>query len=313
MTTADTQHPPATGRLRFAVMGAGSVGCYFGALLARAGHAVTLIGRQAHVQAIEARGLRLQTATQDEQVRLKASVDASAVAGADVVLLCVKSTDTEAAARQIQPHLPPGALVLTLQNGVDNDERVRAVLGPAQPVAAAVVYVATAMAGPGHVRHFGRGDLLIAPSPISERLALELAEAGIPTQMSGNVRGALWAKLVINCAYNALSAIAQQPYGWLVRQDGAGEVIADLVAECLAVAQADDVRMDGDVHAAVRGIAQSMPGQLSSTAQDLARGRPSEIEHLNGYVARRGAALGVATPVNRALLVLVRMLQAKTI
>ena len=294
-------------------MGAGSVGCYFGALLARAGHTVTLIGRQAHVQAIEAHGLRLQSATLDEHVRLSASTEAKAVAGADVVLLCVKSTDTETAARQIQPHLAPGALVLTLQNGVDNDERVRAMLGPAQPVAAAVVYVATAMAGPGHVRHFGRGDLLIAPSPVSERLALELAAAGIPTQVSGNVRGALWAKLVINCAYNALSAITQQPYGWLVQQDGASAVIADLVAECQAVAQADGVRMDGDVHAAVRGIAQSMPGQLSSTAQDLARGRPSEIEHLNGYVVRRGAALGLATPVNRALLVLVRMLQAKAI
>ena len=191
-------------------MGAGSVGCYFGALLARAGHTVTLIGRQAHVQAITAHGLRLQSATLDEHVRLSASTEAKAVAGADVVLLCVKSTDTETAARQIQPHLAPGALVLTLQNGVDNDERVRAMLGPAQPVAAAVVYVATAMAGPGHVRHFGRGDLLIAPSPVSERLALELAAAGIPTQVSGNVRGALWAKLVINCAYNALSAITHQ-------------------------------------------------------------------------------------------------------
>ena len=308
-TTPDTSAP----RLTFAVMGAGAVGCYFGALLARAGHRVTLIGRQAHVQAIEAHGLRLQSATLDEHVRLSASTEAKAVAGADVVLLCVKSTDTETAARQIAPHLAPGALVLTLQNGVDNDERVRAMLGPAQPVAAAVVYVATAMAGPGHVRHFGRGDLLIAPSPVSERLALELAAAGIPTQVSGNVRGALWAKLVINCAYNALSAITQQPYGWLVQQDGASAVIADLVAECQAVAQADGVRMDGDVHAAVRGIAQSMPGQLSSTAQDLARGRPSEIEHLNGYVVRRGAALGLATPVNRALLVLVRMLQAKSI
>ena len=302
--------PSHTGRLRFAVMGAGAVGCYFGALLARAGHRVTLIGRQAHVQAIEAHGLRLQSATLDEHVRLSASTEAKAVAGADVVLLCVKSTDTETAARQIQPHLAPGALVLTLQNGVDNDERVRAVLGPAQPVAAAVVYVATAMAGPGHVRHFGRGDLLIAPSPISERLARELGAAGVPTQVSANVRGALWAKLVINCAYNALSAITQRPYGWLVQQDGASAVIADLVAECLAVAQADGVRLDGDIHAGVRDIAQSMPAQLSSTAQDLARGRPSEIEHLNGYVVRRGAALGVATPVNQALLVLVRMAEA---
>jgi len=308
ITTPHT--PPHADCLRFAVMGAGSVGCYFGALLARAGHAVTLVGRQAHVQAIQAQGLRLQTATQDAHVAMGASTDASAVAGADVVLLCVKSTDTEDAARQMAPHLAPGALVLTLQNGVDNDERVRAVLGPAQPVAAAVVYVATAMAGPGHVRHFGRGELLLGPCALSERLARELATAGIPTELSDNVRGALWAKLVINCAYNALSAIVQQPYGWLVQQDGAAEVIADVVAECLAVAQADGVQLPGDVVAAVRAIAQTMPGQLSSTAQDLARGKPSEIEHLNGYVAKRGAVLGVATPVNRTLLVLVRMAEA---
>ncbi|WP_367065711.1 ketopantoate reductase family protein [Oryzisolibacter sp. LB2S] len=302
--------PPASERLRFAIMGAGAVGCYFGALLARAGHAVTLIGRPHHVQAIASRGLRLQTATEDVHLPMGASTDAAAVAGADVVLLCVKSTDTESAARQIQPHLTPGALVLTLQNGVDNDERVRAVLGPGQSVAAAVVYVATAMAGPGHVRHFGRGELVIAPSPLAPRLTRELSAAGIRAQVSDNVRGALWAKLVINCAYNALSAIVQEPYGWLVQQDGAQEVIADLVAECLAVAQADGVQLPGDVHDAVRGIAQTMPAQLSSTAQDLARGRPSEIEHLNGYVVQRGAALGVATPVNRTLLVLVRMAQA---
>ena len=305
---AATASAPAL--LRVAVMGAGAVGCYFGALLARAGHAVTLIARPAHVQAIAAHGLRLQTATEDSQVPLAASTEASAAQGAELVLLCVKSTATEAAARQLQPYLAPGALVLTLQNGVDNDERVRAVLGPAQPVAAAVVYVATAMAGPGHVRHFGRGELVIAPSPQSERVARALGAAGIPTQVSGQVRGELWAKLIINCAYNALSALVQQPYGWLVQQPGCDQVIADLVAECLAVARADGVPLPADIHAAVRGIAASMPGQRSSTAQDLALAKPTEIEHLNGYVARRGAALGVATPLNHALLVLVRMAEA---
>ena len=131
--------PSAIPPLRFAVMGAGAVGCYFGALLARAGHAVTLIGRPAHVLAIRDNGLRLQTAEMDVQVPLAASTEASAVHGADVVLFCVKSSDTEDAARQIRPHLAPGALVLTLQNGVDNDERVRAVLDASTPVAAAVV------------------------------------------------------------------------------------------------------------------------------------------------------------------------------
>ena len=293
--------------LRVAVLGAGAVGCYFGALLARAGHAVTLIGRQAHVQQVQAHGLRLQTAALNVQVPMTATTDVGAVAGVDVVLFCVKSTDTEEATRQMRPHLGARTLVLTLQNGVDNDERVREVLGSAQPVAAAVVYVATEMAGPGHVRHHGRGELVIAPSSLSSVVAQQFIAAGIATEISGNVRGALWAKLVLNCAYNALSALSQQPYGRLVQTPGVTDVIADVVAECLAVAQADGIRIPGDVQAAVRGIAATMPGQLSSTAQDLARGKPSEIDHLNGYVVQRGAALGVATPLNRAMWVLVKL------
>jgi len=302
--------------LRIAVLGAGAVGCYFGALLARAGHAVTLIGRQAHVQQVQAHGLRLQTAKMDEQVPLAATTEASAVAGADVVLFCVKSTDNEDAARQMRPHLAPHTLVLTLQNGVDNDERVREVLGTgddAPLVAAAVVYVATEMAGPGHVRHHGRGELVIAPSPLSSAVAQQFSAAGIATEISDNVRGALWAKLVLNCAYNALSAVSQKPYGRLVQTPGVTDVIADVVAECLAVAQVDGIRIPGDVQAAVGAIAATMPGQMSSTAQDVARGKPSEIDHLNGYVVQRGAALGVATPLNRALWVLVKLVEEKKV
>ncbi|WP_062481414.1 ketopantoate reductase family protein [Variovorax boronicumulans] len=296
--------------MKVAVMGAGAVGCYYGAMLARAGHEVVLIGRPSHVEAVRASGLRLETKASDEQVRLEASTEAGAVQGADLVLFCVKSTDTESAAAQIQPHLAPGALVLTLQNGVDNDARVRAAL-PSHDVAAAVVYVATEMAGPGHVKHHGRGELVIAPSRRSDEVARALIAAGVPTQISDNVRGALWAKLVLNCAYNALSAVSQLPYGELVQGTGVADVIRDVVAECLAVAKAEGVVIPGDVDAAVRGIAQSMPSQYSSTAQDLARGKRSEIDHLNGLVVRRGEALGVPTPANRVLFVMVKLLEGK--
>ncbi|WP_390348123.1 ketopantoate reductase family protein [Variovorax boronicumulans] len=296
--------------MKVAVMGAGAVGCYYGAMLARAGHEVVLIGRPSHVEAVRANGLRLETKAFDEQVRLDASTEAGAVQGADLVLFCVKSTDTESAAAQIQPHLAPGALVLTLQNGVDNDARVRAAL-PSHDVAAAVVYVATEMAGPGHVKHHGRGELVIAPSRRSDEVAQALIAAGVPTQISDNVRGALWAKLVLNCAYNALSAVSQLPYGELVQGTGVTDVIRDVVAECLAVAKAEGVVIPGDVDAAVRGIAQSMPSQYSSTAQDLARGKRSEIDHLNGLVVRRGEALGVPTPANRVLFVMVKLLEGK--
>lgn len=289
-------------------MGAGAVGCFFGGMLARAGHRVTLIGRPAHVGAIQRHGLHLQAMTFDEHIALDASTDASAVAGAELVLFCVKSTDTEAAGAQLRPHLAPGALLLTLQNGVDNAERLRAVV--THEVAAAVVYVATDMAGPGHVRHHGRGELVIEPSSASAAVARVFSAAGLPTEVSANVRGALWAKLILNCAYNALSAIAKMPYGPLVLRPGVTDVMRDVVAECRAVAAADGVVLPPDVDTAVRRIAETMPTQFSSTAQDLMRGKPSEIDHLNGYVLRRGEALGVPTPANRVLHTLVKLVES---
>lgn len=300
-----------TAPLQVAVLGAGAVGCFYGGMLARAGHRVTLIGRPQHVQVFETQGLRMQTQTFDETVKVHANTEASAVAGADLVLFAVKSPDTEAAGAQMREHLKPGALVLCLQNGVDNAERLRAVL-PGVEVAAAVVYVATEMAGSGHLRHHGRGELVIEPSPSSAAVAQALIAAGVPTEVSDNVRGALWAKLILNCAYNALSAVGRIAYGELVQQPGVKDTMRDVVAECRAVAAADGVTLPGDVDAAVRRIAETMPSQYSSTAQDLMRGKPSEIDFLNGYVVRRGEALGVPTPANRVLWAVVKLVEGRS-
>ena len=291
-------------------MGAGAVGCYYGGMLARAGHEVVLISRPQHVAAIERDGLRLQTQTFDEQVHLKASANASAVQGADLALFSVKSSDTEAAGCLMQPYLRADTLVICLQNGIDNADRLRAVL-PGQAVAAAVVYVATEMAGPGHVKHNGRGDLVVEPLATTGGALQALIAAGVPTEISSNVRGALWAKLVLNCAYNAVSAITQLPYGKTVAGVGVRDLMRDVVAECLAVALADGVQLAGDVHAAVAKLAGSMPSQFSSTAQDLARGKPTEIDYLNGLIVQRGDALGIATPANRVLWSLVKLLESK--
>ena len=297
-------------RTKVAVMGAGAVGCYYGGMLARAGHEVVLIARPAHVQAIARDGLRMETTTFDEHVRLNASSDPSAVQGAQLVLFCVKSLDTESAGALMLPHLAPDALVLCLQNGVDNADRLRTVL-PQHAVAAAVVYVATEMAGPGHVKHHGRGELVIEPTSVSQAIAQALIAAGVPTDISNNVRGALWTKLIINCAYNAISAIAQLPYGKTVVGEGIQDVMRDVVAECQAVATADGVQVVGDVDAAIRKIFETMPNQLSSTGHDLSRGKRTEIDYLNGLIVRRGEALGIATPANRVLWALVKLLETK--
>src|SRR5512134_2443919 len=297
------QHGQA--EMKIAVMGAGAVGCYYGGMLARAGHAVTLIGRIPHVEAVRRDGLFMDTQSFRAHVPMEASTEVEAVRGAKLVLFCVKSMDTESAAAEIAPHLQPDALVLGLQNGVDNAERLKAVLP--HEVCPAVVYVATEMAGPGHVKHHGRGELVIAPTAASERLVALFTGAGVPVQSSDNVAGALWAKLIVNCAYNALSAVSQLPYGRLVQVDGVDAVMRDVVRECLAVARGEGVTVPGDPQETVRNIARTMPTQYSSTAQDLGGGKRTEIDHLNGYVVRKGQALGIPTPVNRTLQTLVKL------
>ena len=292
-----------------AVMGAGAVGCYYGGMLARAGHEVTLIARAQHVEAVQKRGLRMETKAFDANVPVHASAEASGARGTKLVLFSVKSTDTERAGAALAPYLEPGAVVVSLQNGVDNAERLAATLG--RDVVPAVVYVAVEMAGPGHVRHHGRGELVIGRSPASARIAAAFGAAGVPVEVSDNVSGALWAKLIVNCAYNALSAITQLPYGRMVQGDGVPAVMRDVVDECLAVARAAGVEVPGDMRQAVPRIAETMPGQFSSTAQDLARGKPTEIDHLNGFVVRKGEGLGVPTPANRVLLALVKLLEER--
>lgn len=295
--------------MQIAVMGAGAVGCYYGGMLARAGNQVTLIGRPQHVAAIRRDGLLLDTQSFREHVPLQAATDAAGVAGARLVLCCVKSTDTENAAAEMVPHLAADAIVLSLQNGVDNAQRLQARLG--REVQPAVVYVAAEMAGPGHVKHRGRGELVIGPSAVSPELVALFTAAAVPVEVSDNVAGALWSKLILNCAYNALSAITRLPYGRLVQGAGVEDVMRDAVQECLAVASAEGISVPGDVWEAVQRIARTMPDQLSSTAQDLARHKPSEIDYLNGHVLRRGMALGIATPVNRVLHTLVKLLESR--
>jgi len=302
--------------IRVAVLGAGAVGCFFGGMLARAGHRVTLIGRQSHVEEFRRSGLHFEGLKFAEQVPVEASTEAAAVRGARLVLFCVKSTDTEAAATQIAPFLDADAIVVNLQNGVDNIERIQARV--ANPVIPAVVYVATEMKGPGHLKHHGRGDLVIGSlnriSSIepNEKIKAWFEAAGVPVVISDNIAGELWAKLVVNCAYNALSAIAQLPYGKMIQGPGIRDVMRDVVEETMAVAKASGVIMAPDMLARTLKIAESMPAQYSSTAQDLARGKPTEIDHLNGYVVRRGEALGVPTPANRALHALVKLIESKS-
>jgi 2-dehydropantoate 2-reductase len=198
-----------------------------------------------------------------------------------------------------------------LQNGVDNTDQVRAAANVAAVPAA--VYVAVSVPESGRVKHLARGDLIIGPpSERTTHLADVFVRAGIPCRVSDNIEGELWLKLLRNCALNAISALGHARYGQIVQSEDAKKLMEQIVDEVLAVARAARVVLPG-VHdrksgmAAAMELATQMADAFSSTAQDLNRGRPTEIDALNGYISGRGTELGVPVPVNHALFTLVKL------
>lgn len=311
----------ATRGARVAVLGAGAVGSYFGGMLARAGAQVTLIAREAHVQAIRRSGLFLDTVTFQERVHPPASTETSAARDAEFVLFCVKTVDTEEAARLLAPHLAPGAIVISLQNGVDNVARIRTSSGiDALP---AVVYIAAALPEPGHVKHSGRGDIIAgefsanAHSASSqpgrpERVAALFAGAGVPCRVSPNIEIDMWTKMLMNCAGNAVTAIAQTSFAHAARNLQIREVMRQVIEETVKVGRASGVQLP-DAGWVEKGIknAEGLGEATSSTAQDIARGKRTEIDSLNGYIVRRGAELGIQVPVSATLTALVKLIEER--
>jgi 2-dehydropantoate 2-reductase len=210
-------------------------------------------------------------------------------------------------------------LVVSLQNGVDNVERIRAAAA-LDPIAA-VVYVASSMPAPGRVKHGGRGDLLIGDLPgraarpredAVVRVSSWFEAAGVPCRVSPDIEADLWTKLIYNAALNAISAVVRAPYGDIVAIAEPRETVRQLVNECVAVARAGGISLPAvDFVEMVLGFAEKVGQVYSSTAQDLERGKGTEIDALNGFVVRRGAELGVPTPVNQSLLALVKLREAQ--
>jgi 2-dehydropantoate 2-reductase len=299
---------------KVAVVGAGAVGGYFGGMLARAGAPVVMIGRAPFVEVVTKNGLLLDTLHFRESIRVQAATELEAARGAEVVLFCVKTTDTAATARDLAPLLSPQAIIISMQNGVDNAEQIRAASGV--DALGAVVYVAASVPQPGSVKHVGRGDLVIGPhNATTERIAALFEHAKVPCRISDNIEGELWTKLTWNCALNAISALGRAKYGQIAASEDARKLVAEIVDEVLAVARAANIHPPGleDPEAALAGalkVAAQMSEALSSTAQDMLRKKRTEIESLNGYISRRGAQLGVPTPVNNALFTLVKLAES---
>jgi len=301
---------------RIAVVGAGAVGGYFGGMFARAGAPTVFIGRKHFADAVNSKGLVLDKSEGQERIRAGATVDMSAVRDCPLILFSVKANDTSATAKEMASFVRPDATVVCLQNGVDNADQIRAAANVA--AVPAVVYVAVSVPESGRVKHLARGDLIIGPpSDRTTALADLFVRAGIPCRVSDNIEGELWLKLLRNCALNAIYALGHVSYGQIAQNDDAKRLMQQIVDEVLAVGRAAGVVLPG-VHdrqsgmAAAMELATQMADAFSSTAQDLNRGRLTEIDALNGYISRRGAQLGIPVPANHALFTLVKLAEQQS-
>ena len=288
--------------MRIAVVGAGGVGGYFGAKLARSGESVVVLARGAHLEAIRRDGLRVRSAVEGEFTAKVDAVDSFAGQPAmDMALFCVKSFDTRTAAGTLRPVLGPDTGVVSLQNGVDNEEILDEVLGAGRALGGAA-FVFTTIESPGVIAHtlLGRivfGELDGRVSERATRLRDALARAGVPVELSTDVRRVLWEKYLLISAQAGTTALTRAPIGVIRETPETWRMYRRIVEELAAVARAAGVALPDDVvERIMKGAAGLAPTAFSSLHHDLVHGRRLELEALHGHAVRLGERLGVPTP-----------------
>jgi 2-dehydropantoate 2-reductase len=298
--------------VRIAVLGAGGVGGYFGGRLALAGAEVWWIARGAHLEAIRREGLRVRSVAGDFHIRGPATDDPREVGPCDYVLFCVKSYDTDAAARMLTPLLQEDTAVLTLQNGVDNPERIAAAVGWRHVMGGAAFVFATLRA-PGEVVHTagpGRvvfGEMDGTRTPRAERLLSWFRDARVPAELSDNIRQVLWDKFALICAQAGLTTATRLPIGDLRAVPETWDLFRRVLEEVCAVAAAEGVPLPPDTVSRHLEFASRLePEATSSLYHDLVHGRRVELEALHGTVVRLARKHSVPVPVCETLYALLK-------
>jgi 2-dehydropantoate 2-reductase len=293
--------------MKIAVMGSGGIGGYFGGLLARAGEDVTFIARGAHLEAIRKNGLEVKSVAGDFHVRARATHDPAAVGPVDLVLFCVKGYDTDAAGLQIRPMVDPKTVVLCLQNGVDNEERLAAILGE-NHVVTGVVHILSTISAPGIINQtagprsltFGEKDGLVTPR--ADRILAALKGAGIQAELSPQIQVDLWEKFLFICAQGGVTALARLSIGEILTCSETAALYRSVMEEVALVGRAKGIPLPADAVDRALTFARGLqPGMRSSLAHDLSQGNRLEVETLAGTVVRYGREAGVPTPFNFAI------------
>lgn len=288
--------------MRIAVVGAGGVGGYFGAKLARAGESVVVLARGAHLDAIRRDGLRVRSALEGEFVAKVEAVDSFAgQPPVDAALFCVKSFDTESAAAALRPVLGPDTGVLSLQNGVDNEDKIDAVLGAGRALGGAA-YVFATIEAPGVIAHTLLGRIVLGEldGRISERatrLRDALARAGVPVELVADIRRVLWQKYLMISAQAGVTSVARAPIGVIRETPETWRMYRAIVEELAALGRGAGVPLPDDVVETILAAARALaPQAYSSLHHDLVHGKRLELEALHGHAVRLGERLGVPTP-----------------
>lgn len=301
--------------MRFAIMGAGGVGGYYGARLAKAGEDVTFVARGAHLEAMRENGLLIRDRDGDFTIDpVSVTDDAGSVGPVDVVLMCVKLYDTEQATRLIAPLLGPDSYVLTLQNGVEGPEIVAGVIGPGRALGGAT-YISATIEEAGVIRRnndltrieFGEPD-----GPASDRakaLAEIMQAAGLDAATVDDVAAMLWAKFVLLATNSGLTAMTRQTTGEIRADPVMRETFLAALAEVTAVGRALGVALPEDIEQKCIDWLDNNAPIKASQAVDLERGRPLELPWLSGAVYRLGQQVGVPTPTHRTICAALRPFQ----
>ena len=293
---------------RVAVFGAGALGAFFGSRLARAGAAeVHLIARGGHLAALRANGLTVHSVDGNYQVELAASDDPAAIGPVDFVFFTVKSYDTQDAAQRLAPLLGTDTAVISFQNGIDNEDKLAAVI-EADHVMGGTAYVLASLEGPGVVRHAGGpgrlvfGELDGRRSERGQRLLAACEGAGIPAALSEDIRAELWSKYAFILAQAGMTAAVRLPIGEIRDARAAWAMFAAIVDEVSQVGRAEGVNLPDDLVARHLAFAQGLvPEGYSSLYHDLTAGRRMELEALHGELLRRAESHNVAAPACQAI------------
>ncbi len=291
--------------MRIALLGTGAMGTLFGVRLARVAE-VWMLGTWAEaLEAARAHGLRLTTPEGEETARVAVAEDPARVPPCDLALILVKAYQTERAARWAQEVVRPDGVVLTLQNGLGPFETLQRIVGPSRALQGVTTLGATLVA-PGHARWGGEGPIWLGAPP-ERRGQVEpirdlLARAGFPVELREDLQGILWGKLVANTAINPLTALFDVPNGALLERPDLWAAAREVALETAAVARAQGISLPFEDPAAfVAEVCRRTAANSSSMRQDIQRGRPTEIDALNGAVATIGRRVGVPAPLNEAL------------